>query len=68
MTQTRANKRIALTLRILLILTFLACLAYALGMRTYGTPFSTQNGGITYGQCGIEIWGPDGAGHFCGDY
>lgn len=40
--------------------------AYLLGVREYGTPFETRNGGITYGNCGIEIWGTPG--HFCGDY
>lgn len=35
------------------------------GVRTYGTPGETLNGGITYGACGIEVWGTPG--HFCGN-
>ncbi len=33
------------------------------GLREYGIPGITQNGGITYGRCGIELWGSPG--HFC---
>lgn len=38
-------------------------IAAALGVREYGTPGVTENGGITYGRCGIELWGIPG--HFC---
>lgn len=52
--------------RTVLLLLFVLAFAISLGLREYGVPFSTQNGGITYGQCGIEIWGQPS--HFCGDY
>lgn len=37
--------------------------AYVTGVRTYGTPGETENGGFTYGRCGVEIW--PSVGHFC---
>jgi hypothetical protein len=52
--------------RTALILLFVAACLLSWGVRSYGTPFRTLNGGITYGQCGIEVWGEPG--HFCGDY
>lgn len=32
---------------------------------TYGTPGVTLNGGVTFGDCGIEVWGEPGP--FCGN-
>lgn len=52
---------------LLLLAFFLGILGGALDVRFYGTPFVTLNGGITYGDCGVEIWGVPG--HYCGqDY
>lgn len=54
---------VTVTLGVLVILTYVVL---TFNLRWYGTPGQTQNGGITYGQCGVEIWGEPG--HFCGDY
>lgn len=50
----------------LLTLIIAVAILTAWDVRLYGTPFQTQNGGVTYGECGVEVWGEPG--HFCGDY
>lgn len=61
--------RIRLALPVtLLVLLFVAACVLAWNVRIYGTPFVTENGGITLGDCGFEVWGPEGAGTFCGDF
>lgn len=47
----------------LLALTLALVVAMLLGVREYGVPGQTLNGGVTWGDCGFELWGDPG--HFC---
>jgi hypothetical protein len=49
--------------KVLIVALMVLALAALRGVREYGVPGKTQNGGITYGNCGVELWGEPG--HFC---
>lgn len=56
-------RTVKVTAYAVVVIAVLVVVAYVVGVRTYGIPGQTLNGGVTLGRCGVEVWGIPGT--FC---